>query len=163
MRIKMSVSILAVLGLLFVTLFVAVLPVSACKYSCTPGFWKQPQHFGFWVGYDPNQTVGSVFSYAALYGLENDTLLEALDYGGGPDLEGAAKILLRASVAWLLNSAYNSDLGGDTWEYNEWTTDWIVDWVNINLSYGVRAILIEKAEVLDVYNNVGCPLEGQEW
>lgn len=163
MKARKKAGILTLLGVLVVSLIVAVQPALACKYSCTPGFWKQPQHFGYWIGYSPTQKVGDVFNNAGLYGLEDDTLLEALDYPGGPDLKGGAQILLRASVAWLLNSAYNSDLGGDTWEYGEWTPDWIVDWVNTNLSYRNREIMIEKAETLDAYNNAGCPIEGQEW
>jgi len=29
--------------------------------GCTPGFWKQPQHFGFWAGFDPSDKYETVF------------------------------------------------------------------------------------------------------
>src|SRR5215210_35264 len=29
--------------------------------GCTPGYWKQPQHFDSWVVYSPNQLFSSVF------------------------------------------------------------------------------------------------------
>ena len=29
--------------------------------GCTPGFWRQPQHYEFWTGFDPDDTWGSVF------------------------------------------------------------------------------------------------------
>ena len=30
--------------------------------GCTPGYWKQPQHFDSWVGYTPSQSFEAVFS-----------------------------------------------------------------------------------------------------
>src|SRR3990167_6867975 len=50
--------------------------------GCTPGFWKNST--GSWVGYSPNQLVGSVFSLpngVLSNQLGGDTLLQALDYG----------------------------------------------------------------------------------
>jgi hypothetical protein len=171
MKIEKKAAVLAVLVAFVLSLTIAVLPVSACKYGCTPGFWRQPQHFGYWTApYVPDgdtpTLVGDVFANAALYGLENDTLLEALNYQGGPGLEGAARIYLRAAVALLLSSAYNDALGGDPWGLGwDFTPPWIVDKVNTNLSSENRAIMIKWAEQYDLYNNteLGCPLEGQAW
>ncbi|MDH3730405.1 MAG: choice-of-anchor E domain-containing protein [Acidimicrobiia bacterium] len=67
--------------------------------GCTPGYWKQPQHFGNWVGYSPDD------SYADVFGVPyNKTLLEALQTGGG-----GVRALGRHSVAALLNTA-NDDV-----------------------------------------------------
>ncbi len=67
--------------------------------GCTPGYWKQPQHFGSWVGFSPSD------SYAAVFGVPyGKTLLEALQTGGG-----GQKALGRHSVAALLNTA-NDDV-----------------------------------------------------
>ena len=174
MKIEKKAIVLAVLGAFVLSLALAVLPVFAmpCKYGCTPGFWKQPQHFGYWTapyvpdGDDPT-LVGDVFTDIEQYfpSLADDTLLQALDYGGGGDLDGAARIYLRAAVATLLSSAYNSALGGDPWEYAEWTPDVIATRVVEVLSWGDRELILWNASEFDRYNNteLGCPLEGQEW
>ena len=164
MRIRKRATVLALLGVLVLILIVAVQPVLACRYGCTPGFWKQPHHFGYWTGYSPGQTVGSVFVNAWTYfpDLADDTLLQALDYGGGRGLEGAARIYLRAAVATLLNSAYNSAHGGSWW-YGDVTPAQVVDWVNEVLSWDNRVDVLSDAEWFDGINNAGCPLEGQLW
>ena len=55
---RQSRVVLILLTLVF-TLAIAT-PVFAHNKGCTPGFWKN--HPEAWVGYDPNQTIGSVFS-----------------------------------------------------------------------------------------------------
>jgi hypothetical protein len=79
-------------------------------YGCTPGFWKQPHHFGHWTptGYAPTQKLGGpggVFAGAnfANSGIRDATLVQALDFGGGGGVAGAQQILFRAAVASLLN------------------------------------------------------------
>ena len=63
--------------------------------GCTPGYWKQPHHFGSWVNYTPGD------SYAAIFGVPYDvTLLEALQGRGGGEIA-----LGRHAVAALLNAA----------------------------------------------------------
>lgn len=47
MRNRTKVAILVVLALLVGSVIVAV-PVFACEEGCTPGFWKQEQHFYAW-------------------------------------------------------------------------------------------------------------------
>jgi hypothetical protein len=53
--------------------------------GCTPGYWKQKQHFGSWVGYIP--TGSSASKYNTVFGVNlfsaNTTLLTALGTGGG--------------------------------------------------------------------------------
>jgi len=53
--------------------------------GCTPGYWKQLQHFGNWIGYVP--TGASASKYNTVFGVNlfsaNTTLLDALGMGGG--------------------------------------------------------------------------------
>jgi cysteine-rich repeat protein len=64
--------------------------------GCTPGFWKQSQHFDSWTGYSPNAQFSSVFENA----FPGKTLLQVLG-GGGGQLDA----LGRHVVAALLNTA----------------------------------------------------------
>jgi len=160
-KIRRKATILAVVGVLVVSLTVAVVPVFACNSGCTPGFWTQPQHFGYWTDpYSPDMTVGEVFIGIEQYfpDLADDTLLEALDYGGGPNLEGAARIYLRAAVATLLSSAYNQTLATpedpDPWGYAGWAPDEIAARVVPVLSWGDRATILSNASLFDGYNNM---------
>jgi hypothetical protein len=120
--------------------------------GCTPGFWKQDFHFSFWVGFSPTQTVGSVFT-GVLPSLASETLLDALQGGGGSGLLGAETILLRAAVAALLNSSN----GSISYPF---TTAQIINAVNAALATGDRDTILALATILDNANNGigGCPL-----
>jgi uncharacterized repeat protein (TIGR01451 family) len=63
------------------------------------GYWKQPHHFGSWVGYSPSQSFDGVFGI----GNKNPgkTLLSAMQEGGGHQ-----EALNRHAVAALLNAAH---------------------------------------------------------
>jgi hypothetical protein len=63
--------------------------------GCTPGYWKQEQHFDSWVGYLPSDNFADVFGRPV-----SGTLLDALKQGGG----GLAA-LGRHAVAALLNAS----------------------------------------------------------
>jgi hypothetical protein len=122
--------------------------------GCTPGFWKN--HLAAWAatGYSPNQTLESVFDVPDAFGLDNNTLLQALSYQGGSDLTGAAKILLRAAVAALLNAADpNIDY--------PLTTSQVIAQVNAALASGSRSTMLALASTLDANNNLGCPINGK--
>jgi len=123
--------------------------------GCTPGFWKQDFHFGFWTGHLPTDTVGSVFS-GALPALSAETLLAALQGGGGPGLLGKEKILLRAAVAALLNASSSS-------VSYPFTSAQIITAVNAALSSGDLTTIGNLATLLDNANNGsgGCPIGGQ--
>ena len=62
----------------------SVVVETAGGQGCTPGFWKQPQHFNFWVGFSPNQTFSSVFGVTITVNtggkttVTDPTLLQAL-------------------------------------------------------------------------------------
>ena len=113
--------------------------------GCTPGYWKN--HTDAWVGYTPSTLVSAVFSNAAPYDV--DTLLEALHLQGGPGVDGAEQILLRAAVSALLNStAVNYPL----------TTSEVITMTDNALATGDRATILSVAAELDALNNLGCPL-----
>lgn len=144
---------------------VGVAPVAACDQGCTPGYWKN--HTDSWIGYSPDQTLASAGFVipVALASFENVTLIEALQGGGGPGLNGAAKILFRAAVASLLNAAA---LGGPP-DYHFWTPDEILNgqhpsdrFTGVNeilaMTPLTRQVMLDYAAELDYINNLGCPL-----
>ncbi len=106
------------------------------------------------TGYAQNQTLESVFDVPDTLGLDNNTLLDALNYGGGSGVTGGARILLRAAVAALLNAAH-PDI-----DYPRTTAEIIAD-VNAALASGSRSTMLELASELDADNNLGCPINGQ--
>lgn len=120
--------------------------------GCTPGYWKN--HTDSWAaaGYAPSQSVASVFAQAAAYPeLASAMLLEALDFGGGTGVSGGAQILLRASVAALLNAAHPGV------EYPRRVND-VIAQVDAALASGDRDVMLLLAAALDADNNLGCPL-----
>ncbi|RMH82995.1 hypothetical protein EA796_17615 [Pseudomonas sp. AOB-7] len=122
--------------------------------GCTPGFWKNS--LGSWAptGYSPNQTVGSVFSLPAGVlnnQLSGNSLLQALNYGGGENLVGSAQILLRAAVASILNAAH-PDV-----DFTRTAASVIAD-VNAALATKDRTTILALATALDIDNNLGCDL-----
>ena len=120
--------------------------------GCTPGYWKN--HTGSWppTGYSPSQTVQSAFSQAAGFpSLGNASLLDGLSFQGGSTLQGGAEILLRASIAALLNAAHSNV------SYPR-TPAGVISDVNSALASGNRDTMITLASQLDRDNNLGCPL-----
>ena len=128
-------------------------PTPVTFQGCTPGYWRQAQHLDSWAatGYSPNQTLESVFDIPDSYGLDNFTLLQALSFQGGSGTSGAARILLRAAVAALLNASH-PDV-----DY-QITTAQVITRVNNALATEDRARMLTVAERLDLLNNMGCPL-----
>ena len=79
------------------------------REGCTPGYWKQDQHFDSWVGYNPSQLFSDVFGCSITIKWSesgkpqevlNPTLLQALEAKGGEE-----SALARHAVAALLNAA----------------------------------------------------------
>jgi hypothetical protein len=117
--------------------------------GCTPGFWKN--HPEAWVGFTPGQTLESVFDVPNALGLDTVGLQAALDFGGGSGTVGASRILLRAAVAAVLNSA---SPGVDY----PLTTAAVIAQVNAALASADRDTILALATELDTSNNLGCPL-----
>jgi hypothetical protein len=126
-------------------------PTPVGNEGCTPGFWKQPQHFDSWSGFTQSQTLESVFDVPDAFGLDDVTLVDALSFQGGPTVTDAAQILLRAGVAALLNASspdVNSPLS---------VSD-VISQVNAALASQNRDTILTLAARLDRDNNLGCPL-----
>jgi hypothetical protein len=102
------------------------------------------------VTFTPGQTVSSVFT-GVDPSLSSETLLAALQGGGGSGLVGQEEILLRAAVAALLNSTSISYPFGTTA---------IVNAVNGAIATGDPLVVNALATLLDKANNGrgGCPL-----
>jgi hypothetical protein len=82
----------------FTNTFVPPPPPSGLQ-GCTPGYWKQDQHFNSWTApYTPNTLFNTVFDNA----FPGMTLLQVLENGGG-----GLDALGRHTVAALLSSASN--------------------------------------------------------
>ncbi len=118
--------------------------------GCTPGFWKN--HTSLWPSpYTPSATVGSVFSGASAFpSLATATLSEALAFGGGPGVSGAAQTLLREAVSALLNSAALSGY--------PFTTAQVISQTNTALGSNNRDIILAQASAFGGANTLGCPL-----
>ena len=115
--------------------------------GCTPGYWKQPQHFDSWLVPTTTTLADAGFTNTGLPA--GTTLLEALSFQGGPTVQDAKNILLRQAAAAYLNSlsiAY------------AFTTAEVVDMVNDALATGDRDTILDVKDVLDAANNGGCPL-----
>ena len=120
--------------------------------GCGGGYWKN--HTDAWAGtgYSPGQTVSSVFSGASAFpSLASQSLLQALEGGGGPGALGAARILLRAAVAALLNAS------DPNVNYPRTTAEVIAD-VNAALASNDRQVMLDLAAELDDDNSLPCPL-----
>ena len=122
--------------------------------GCTPGYWKQDQHFDSWpFPYVPTTLLRDVFVTNPVTYVPDDTFLEALNYGGGPGVEGATEILLRAAVAALLNAeALGTAFEDEPAEIIDTTVD--------RLESQWRPTILTRAEFFDSINNGpdGCPL-----
>lgn len=118
--------------------------------GCTPGYWKN--HPNSWppTGYAQTMTVENVFDVPDKFNLDSKTLLQALSFTGGPYDVGAARILLRAATAAVLNAAH-PDVDYPL------TAAEIISQVNTALM-GKRAQMLSLKDTLDMYNNFGCPI-----
>jgi hypothetical protein len=112
--------------------------------GCTPGYWKQEQHFGSWTPpYDPSDLFSSVFENA----FPGMTLLQVLEQGGG-DLNA----LGRHTVAALLNAA-SPDVDYDL------TVAQVIAAFNAVFPGGDYETLKNR---LEAFNEQGCPLGRDE-
>jgi hypothetical protein len=127
-------------------------PVTPGEQGCTPGYWKN--HLSAWTatGLSPTALVGNTVTLPAnLSTLSGATLREALAFGGGPGTLGAARILLRAGVAAMLNAGHPS------LDYPN-TPLQVRNAINAALASNDRATMLARASALDADNNLGCPL-----
>lgn len=131
--------------------------------GCTPGYWKN--HTTNWPqlptdsGYKPDRALNTVFVLPASLKLGNPTMLNALEFKGGPDLSGAARNLLRAATASVLNA----DHEGVSYPLRRFDGYRIIPTVNAALASGSRSTMLGVASFLDSRNNLGCPLNNTVW
>ena len=111
--------------------------------GCTPGYWRQSQHFDSWTApYDPSDLFSSVFADA----FPGQTLLDVVwARGGGLDALG------RHAVAALLNAA-SPDV-----EY-DYTAAQVISLFNDAYASGNRQTIEDQKTLFDVLNNQGCGL-----
>jgi hypothetical protein len=135
------------------------------NFGCTIGFWQnRALTTGDWLDtpYAANPALNTVFgipgSPAGVAALGNATMLEALSFGGGTGVLGGARILLRAAAAAVLNASHPG-VAYAIPNHND-----VIAAVNLALTKGAltdaqwRAQMIALADLLDGYNNGGCPL-----
>jgi hypothetical protein len=132
--------------LVVVMSLVAVIPASAWTYGCTPGYWKQEQHFDSWVDYSPDDYFDEVMCWddgtVVVCAGPHITLLDALS-AKNKDYPGGEAALMRHGVAALLNDV--------AMEYPMTAQPWVV-WAYAD---GVFEYVKDKFEEL---NEAGCPL-----
>lgn len=107
--------------------------------GCTPGYWKQSQHFDSWVDYEPTDLFINVFGD----GFIEMNLLQVLWQGGG-----GLNALGRHTVAALLNAA-SPDVN------YPYTTTEVIDMFEEAFNSGHFESLKNEFEH---FNEMGCPL-----
>ena len=129
--------------------------------GCSHGFWKShdgsgPQASEWPSPYTPSYTLGSSFAFPfELAGFGAFSFGAALDFTGGPGLDGATRILLRNAVASELNAAH-PDV-----DY-PMTVAQVRAAVNAALASLDRDTMLALNDELDELNNLGCPLPLEE-
>jgi hypothetical protein len=126
----------------------------------TLGYWKN--HSESWpttywfagVNYNlsPNSLIGDVFpSDNFVNGIDGMTLMDALNFRGGPGIAGAECILLKQAVAALLNASSR----GNPLEINYPLEEWdVITMVTIALDSDDRATMLSLAGSLDEINSL---------
>jgi hypothetical protein len=118
----------------------------AMANGCTPGYFKN--HTA------PNETTAltAAFPNAKLGAYSGLNLKQALSLQGGPGIDGALQILLRAASAAYLNSTAPFTYSGPNTSQIQYSV-WYVT------NFGSRDDIIGYAALLDGFNNStdGCP------
>lgn len=111
--------------------------------GCTPGYWRQDQHFDSWVptGYAPGNDFETVFGVNASF--NPHTLLDAVWLGGGGE-----NALARHAVAALLNASHPSV----DYEYSA------ADVISMVQQAYASGDFEDIKDLFDAANNAGCPL-----
>lgn len=116
--------------------------------GCTLGYWKVKQHHDSWPApYNTGSNLQVSFGPHAF----NASFLTALNYKGGPGIDGGKRILLKQAVAALLSATSpNVDypISAAT----------VTSQVAAALASNDREVMLSLSTTLDAYNNQGCPL-----
>jgi len=113
--------------------------------GCTPGYWKQKQHFDSWpAGISPSDKFGPTFLGTPTFA--NMSLLSVLEQGGGGD-----QALGRHAVAALLNAlSPNVDY--------PYTSAQVKTMVFNALASGNAKTIESTKDTLEKANQLGCPI-----
>ena len=141
------------------------LPGCGGLQGCTPGFWKanaDKKQANAWPPVSPSTLVSNVFTIPSCLSscrvnnktFGNNTLREALSFQGGNDVCGKAEILLRVGTGGYVNA-----MSGCV-EYPSTSAEVIAD-VNSALASCTIQTIVDKAYMIDMDNNLGCPLDQQ--
>jgi hypothetical protein len=122
-----------------------VAPPTGGTQGCTPGYWRQPQHFGNWTSPYSPENPATLFAEVFADAFGGKSLLQVVWLGGG-----GKNALGRHAVAALLNAA-----SGDV-DY-PYTPAEVVSLVNLALTGDANAIEAQKDEFAR-FNELGCPL-----
>lgn len=115
--------------------------------GCTPGFWKQTQHFSFWKIYTPSQKFSSVFGRTITISSGSDpTLLQALQAKGG-----CVNALARHTVAALLNAA---TIGTPSFPF---TQAQVISKFKAAYDTGSCTVMESQKDEFALANQAGCP------
>jgi hypothetical protein len=112
--------------------------------GCTPGYWKQPQHFDSWTVHTQTDTFDSVFGVSAFPA--SLTLLQALQQGGG-----GINALGRHAVAALLNAV------SPNVNYPITSAD-VIALTQAAINSGNKTLIEQTKNRLESYNQLGCPI-----
>jgi len=117
--------------------------------GCTPGYWKQDQHFDSWPTTYEGMDISPETLYGDVFGVDTGdlTLLEALEARGNRDGEA----LLRHSTAAFLN-AVNGDV-----DYPVSAAD-VISQTKAAWESGDMDQINGLKDMLAGYNELGCPL-----
>lgn len=117
-------------------------------HGCTPGYWKQPQHFFAWGNVPQTQSFNNTFGVtSAKSGFSNSfSLLDALNDGGG-----GIDALARQGTAAYLNSLRT----GMNFPY---TTQQVITMVQSAINSGNATTIENTKNLLEAANSLEGPL-----
>ncbi|MCB9871860.1 MAG: hypothetical protein H6836_04475 [Planctomycetes bacterium] len=124
--------------------------------GCTPGYWKN--HKNAWPApLVPSTTLGVAFGFSGIPSwqptLDAQSMILALQGGGGSGLGGATKILMRAATAALLNATSSNVNYPLTINQVKLL---VLDELSRPADSLTRERLLSLATRLDILNNLGC-------
>jgi len=149
-----TTKVLSLSIVMFALVGLVTFPTASASYTegCTPGFWKNnadKKGADQWPeGITPTTTLGSVgLINANGIDVDNTTFFEALNFKGK---DGAEAKLLRAAAAAILS--VEAGVGYPL------MLDKIIEGTNKGLASDDDGYVLYLKDILDYYNNLGCPL-----
>jgi len=136
---------LVLLGLIVLVAAAATVNANvALANGCTPGYYKNH------TAVNENTSVTAAFPGANLGAYSGLTVKAALSLQGGPGIDGALQILLRAAAAAYLNSTAPIIYSGPNTAEIQYSVAYVT-------TFGDRQDIIDYAAFLDARNNADCP------